>query len=103
MIKIINGKRYDTEKAKCIADYSNGCISDIFHYYHEALYVTSKGNYFIHGAGGAMSKYSVSVGSNQYEGSQDIIPMSHYEAFVWAQGHATPEALEHFSDLIEEA
>jgi hypothetical protein len=102
MTKVINGKRYDTKKAKLIASWCNGHCSNDFSYCSETLYVTSKGNYFLHGDGGAMSKYSVSVGNNR-GGSEDIIPMSHFEAFEWAQEHASPEELEHFNDMIEEA
>jgi hypothetical protein len=103
MTKVINRKRYDTEKAKIVAFWDNGYLCNDLYHYSETLYVTAKGNYFLFGSGGSFSKYSCSIGSNGRGGASDIIPMSRHEAFVWAQGHASDDELAHFDELIEEA
>ena len=103
MQKIIDGKRYDTEKAKLIAEDSWSYRSD-FNHYEESLYLTTKGRWFLHGQGGPASKYAESVPGGGWTGGQAIRPLTEQEAFEWFCHHADPEdAAEHFSDLIEDA
>lgn len=47
MRKIIKGKIYDTEKARLIAEYSNGLSITDFRHVYEDLYVTRAGQFFI--------------------------------------------------------
>jgi len=56
MRKTIQRKVYDTTKSKLIAHNINGQWGDPAGY-EEFLYQTAKGYYFIHGIGGADSKY----------------------------------------------
>jgi len=104
MRKIINGVRYDTDKAIEIgsAHYSNP--SD-FRHWEASLYVTPRSKrFFIAGAGGPMSRFSQSVGQNSWSGGSDLIPMSPEEALEWAEQYLDPsEFEEHFADLIEDA
>ncbi len=103
MIKIVNGKKYDTEKSERIGHYSNGDNSTNFCWYEEELYITKKGNYFLYGDGNASSYYSESDGNSSW-GIRTIIPMTREEAFEWCQEtENTDTILEHFSDFIEEA
>jgi hypothetical protein len=102
MKKTINGKTYNTETAKEIGSWSNNYYYNDFNHCQESLYVTKKGNYFIHGSGGPMSKYSVSVGNNCWGGSSDIIALTESEALEWAEEH-DQDAVKHFSHLLEEA
>lgn len=104
MKKIINGKRYDTEKAECIGGYSYGYPSD-FNYIHEALYVTPRSkSYFLAGEGGANTKYSTTVSQGSWSGGERIQPMSESDAFEWAQRYLEPDEVEkYFSHLIQDA
>lgn len=103
MQKVVNGKRYNTETATMICDYSFSNLGD-FKYIQEALYVTKKGNYFVAGKGGPMSSYARSLGNNTTGGSSEIKPIDKVGAFEWAQKYGEVEKVfEFFADLAEEA
>ena len=53
MNKVINGKRYDTDKAEQIAQSDNGCYVGDLDYYCETLYRKRTGEFFLHSEGGA--------------------------------------------------
>ena len=74
MKKVINGALYDTETAKPLGKDSYSNPRD-FHHWKETLYRTKSGKYFLHGKGGAMTKYAVSVGLNEWCGGEKIIPL----------------------------
>ena len=103
MQKIIDGKRYNTKTAKLVAEDGEHYRSD-FNFWSEGLYLTSKGQWFLHGEGGGLSKYAESASGGGWTGGTDIRPLTEQEAFEWFCHHADPEdAAEHFSDLIEDA
>lgn len=85
MKKIINGKLYDTDTAKEIAVWSNGRSYSDFHHCVETLYKKRTGEYFLHGAGGPMSKYAESCGDNSWSGGSRITPLSYKAAKEWAE------------------
>ena len=105
MKRIIEGKRYDTETAVKIAYWCNGLGDRDFNNCEEALYRTKNGKYFIHGAGGPMSRWAHSCGNNSYSGGSGIEALSPTEALEWIERHdlevdeRTPELLE----LVTEA
>jgi hypothetical protein len=105
MKSIINGFRYDTEKAILIGKDSASCSVTDFNYWESALYKTpKKGSYFLAGSGGPMSRYSKTVGQNQWTGGSKIEPMDRESAFKWSQSHLNESTTEEeFGDLIEEA
>lgn len=86
MKKIINGKMYNTETAKKLADYSHLYPSD-FNYFEETLYKKKTGEYFLYGKGNAASKYAVSEGSNSWSSGWDITPMSELAVRAWLEKH----------------
>ena len=87
MIKVINGIRYNTETATEIAGDGNGlCCSD-FQHWCEYLYRTAKGAWFIHGQGGALSRYGVSVAGGS-GGSEVIKPLTDDDARAWLMSHS---------------
>jgi hypothetical protein len=99
----INRLVYDTETAEFVASASHGCRSD-FNYWAEALYKTKRGNYFLHGEGGAMSRYAESLGNNSRCGGSAIVPMTEAEAIAWCEEHGRQAAIdEYFQHLVEEA
>ena len=86
MKKVINGALYDTETAKLLGENSYSNPRDFAHW-RESLYRTKSGKYFLHGEGGAMTKYAVSVGQNEWSGGEKIIPLDLDSAQKWAEEH----------------
>lgn len=103
MRKIINGRTYNTETSRVIGIYQNGYSRSDFNYYEETLYCNTKGAYFLHGVGGAMSKYSRNVGGNTFAGGEEIIPLTLEEAQEWAEKHLEVEEYEAEFGECEEA
>ena len=103
MKQIIEGKTYNTETAELIGSYDNGHYANDFRQKSELLYKTAKGNFFLHGIGGAMTEYGKDCGYGR-DGGSKLIPMSEQEAFEWAQLHLQTDTTEkYFSQHIEEA
>lgn len=108
MIMIIDGKRYDTETADCVYAWSNNhFVSDLGHR-SKSLYRTKSGAWFLHHEGGAMSDMAVSVGSNEYGGSEKIEPVSEDDAFGFLQRHsddadAMKTIEKYFASRVEDA
>ena len=86
MKKVINGSLYDTETAKLLGEDSYSNSRDFAHW-RESLYRTKSGKYFLHGEGGAMTKYAVCVGQNEWSGGEKIIPLDLESAQKWAEEH----------------
>jgi len=104
MKKIVNGKRYDTETATRIENWWNRLSDSDFNHCEETLYKTKNGNYFIHGCGGPMTNYSVSVGNSGYGGSTQIRPLTKKEAYEWCEEHNLTDIIEEeFVDMIDDA
>ncbi|KAJ49379.1 hypothetical protein BD780_003494 [Clostridium tetanomorphum] len=102
MKKVINKKVYNTETAELIAKCGNGLGSSDFRYLFEELYRTKKGQYFLYGEGGPMTKYSESAGNSSW-GISTIIPLTDEEAYEWLEENGKSESIEkYFKDLIEE-
>lgn len=104
MKQVIGGKVYNTETAEVIGSYSNNLSYSDFRNFEETLYLTKKGNYFLAGQGGPMTKYAESVGDGLGSGS-DITPLSKESALQWAEQYCgdDEDVMEHFKDMIEEA
>lgn len=103
MKKIISNKVYDTEKAECMGEWNNGCYTDRSRYCSECLYRKRTGEFFLHGSGGAMSKYAVSHGNNNWGGGEKIIPLTYQSAQDWAEEHLSGEEYESiFGAVVED-
>jgi hypothetical protein len=102
--KVIDRILYDTEKAEEIFSWENHYSRMDFDFVAEVLYRTPKGNFFLVGEGGPMSKYAVPAGSNATSGSSDnITPISKEQAITWLENHEGDEKiLELFPEEIEE-
>ena len=73
MRKIINGMRYDTEKAIKIGTYCAPGSTTDFYWYEATLYKTPRSHrFFLAGEGSAMSRFA-------------IIPLEDGEALEWAE------------------
>ena len=101
MRKIINGKLYDTDTARCIGSDSYSNTRD-FHHWSEELYVKRTGEYFLFGEGGPLSKYSRSLGDNEWSGGEQIIPLSYDKARKWAEEHLSADEYEEAFGLPDE-
>lgn len=101
MKKVINGKLYDTDKARYLGgdSYSN---SRDFHHWTEELYQKRTGEFFLYGEGGPMSKYAESIGQNQWSGGEKIIPLTLNNAMKWAEEHLRAEDYEEIFGLPDE-
>lgn len=87
MKKIINGKVYDTEKAKKVASWYSSYARNDFNYYEEELYKKKTGEFFLYGEGNAASPYSRRCGQNEWCGGEKIVPLTFKEAQEWAEKH----------------
>ena len=107
MKRIINGMRYDTEKADLIGDASYGCYpgSGDFSHWNASLYRTPKsGRYFLAGEGGAMTQFATHFPDGMRGGGSKLIPLEKGEALAWAERYLDPEDVEGaFGDVIEDA
>lgn len=101
MKKIINGKKYDTKTAKCVAWWGNGLSDRDFYHCNEGLFRKKTGEFFLYGEGGPMSKYSVAVGCNEWHGGEEIIPLTEQEAREWTEKYASEEYEEIFGEVEE--
>ena len=99
MTKIIEGKKYSTETAIFVGSDSYSHYGD-FRWWYEALYVKKNGEFFLRGEGGPMSRYCEMIGSNEWSGSEAIIPLDYDEAREWAEEHLDYETyVEYFGDI----
>ena len=108
MKRIIEGIRYDTDKAVEVGTFNNQGIgatsrSD-FNWWQATLYRTPRsGRYFLAGEGGPMTRFGKPTGDGTTYGEK-VIPLSKQEALEWAEQHLDPETVEQFfGDEIEDA
>lgn len=89
MRKIIDGKLYDTEKAKQVGEPWSpaGFWPGDFGWCEEALYRKRTGEYFLHGEGGPKTRYAEPYGQSGWTGGERIMPLSYDEAREWAERH----------------
>lgn len=103
MKAIINNKRYNTETAKLVGEAHHSYPGDFSHW-SAGLYRTPRGNYFLAGTGGPMSRYGHSCGQNSWSGGSKIITLSKQDALEWAQAHLESDEIESaFADSLEDA
>lgn len=103
MKKVINGKVYDTDKAQRVAEWDNGKWSDRLYRCCEDLYRKRTGEFFLYGYGGPGSKYSVSLGNDNWSGGEKIIPLTYEAARKWAESHLDGDKYDAiFGEIVED-
>jgi hypothetical protein len=104
MKAIINGLRYDTDKAIRVGNARFSEPGDWKHW-DEDLYITPRSKrFFLDGSGGPMSRYAVKVSNTGWSGGRRIVPLSREEALEWMQDNGLTDQIEHwFADAIEDA
>lgn len=83
MKKVIGGKLYNTETATKIA-----VISKRDHNFSDhttRLYITKKGNFFLQGKGGPMSRWAEPCGQSGWSGGEGLVEVSKNEALEFAE------------------
>jgi hypothetical protein len=110
MIRIINGRRYNTQTAidvlalDCNAGYYVIESNTDLRYEDTELYITKNGQWFLAGYGNAMSRWAQSCGGNSYGPGQGIEPISAEEAQSILENHGQTELIEkYFGDTIQDA
>lgn len=101
MKKIINGKVYDTEKAKAVGAWSNGGTWRDFDHREETLYRKKTGEFFLHGEGGPATNYAERI-DNAWSSGERIMPMSFAEARAWAEEHLDGDEFENIFGAVTE-
>ncbi len=101
MRKIVAGRLYDTDTARRVGSYAYG-DGRSFEDWEETLYVKRTGEFFIHGEGGAMSRYAEASGPNEWRSGERIMPISYEQARAWAEQHASPEEYEKVFGVAED-
>jgi len=101
MKKIIDGFRYDTEKADKVCDIWEANPRD-FKHIDAALYRTKRsGRFFIAGKGGPMTMFARRVDQNSWSGGSGIIPLSEEDALRYAEQYASTDVVELFFKVEE--
>jgi hypothetical protein len=102
MIRIIDGKRYNTETAEKLCDISRrGFYRNDFHYDDTYLYRTSAGAFFISGEGGALSRWSRPIGQNGSGGGDGLRPIDADEARELLEQYGAPEQVEEYFSVVD--
>ena len=86
MKKIINGKLYDTTTAQLVGSWDNN-MGGTFDHAAESLYRKRTGEFFLHGKGGARSRYATQCGYGSWGSGEAIIPLTWDSARQWAEEH----------------
>lgn len=100
-MKIINGKRYNTETAEHICYHGNNLGKSDFNAINMDLYRTPKGAWFVQGWGGAATRYHHQDGG-MYSGQESIWPVSNQEAQSIMEDAGAVDALEQYC-AVEDA
>jgi hypothetical protein len=105
MKAIINGKRFDTEKAKLLAEASSNLNRNDFGWWEETLYRTKRSRaFFLAGEGHARSHYATNLGGGSWGPGSKITPLTDAEALEWAERNLSADQIEAiFADRIEDA
>lgn len=101
MKKIINGKLYNTDTAELIGELNNGRSYTDLGYCEDALYRKKTGEFFLHGKGGAMTRYAEWVGDCR-TGGEIIIPLTIIQAMKWTEKNLTAHKYEEIFGKVEE-
>jgi len=97
MIKIIDGKKFNTQTAMLVAEWDNGYCSWEMMFQAGSLYRTKRGNWFV-----VFSCFERVFGSSAR--GRDIRPLTSEEAMAWLEEkNFTAELEEYFADITEEA
>lgn len=101
MKKVINGKLYNTDTAVELACYEAN-VADSLNYVTERLYRKRTGEYFIHGEGGARTRYAAATSDGWNRGGEAIFPLTAADAHEWAEQHISDDDFERLFGAVPE-
>ena len=101
-MQIINGKRYDINRATILYNWNNRKLESDPDYLSESLYRKKTGEYFLYGIGGANTRYGVWEGVTGRAGDK-IMPLTPAEARLWVESHATADEYAEIFSVLEKA
>lgn len=101
MRKVINHKLYDTETADYLGSTQEFPPRN-FRHFEEDLYRTGKGQFFLAGKGGGLSKYRQPTGDGMWCGGSDIFLLSESEAKDWVEQYLSVSDYESIFGSVEE-
>ena len=101
MKRVINGKLYNTDTAVELACYEAN-VTDSLNYITERLYRKRTGEYFIHGEGGARTRYAAATSNGWSLGGEAIFPLTDAEAREWAEQHLPGDEFERIFSAVPE-
>jgi hypothetical protein len=101
-MQIINGKRYDINRATILYNWNNRKLESDPDYLSESLYRKKTGEYFLYGIGGANTRYGVWEGVTGRAGYK-IMPLTPAEARLWVESHATADEYAEIFSVSEKA
>ena len=87
MKKIINGAVCNTATAKLLGSFDNGERPGDIGYVKESLYRTKSGIFFLHGEGGAGTRYARQTEPNHWRTGELITILDLDSAQKWAEEH----------------
>lgn len=102
MKKIIKGRKYDSDTAQFMGSREFGTPGDS-DYCLESLYRKKTGEFFLLGEGGPQSRYSRSLGQNNWSGGEEIIPLNWDAACEWASDNLDANKYEEIFGPVSEA
>lgn len=102
MRKIINNRAYDTDTAKELGWWSNDYSASDFRSFSETLYQKRTGEFFLHGEGGPMSRYSERADGGVWRCGEAITPLTYDKARQWAERHMDAEDYEGIFGAVSE-
>lgn len=101
MVKIINGKKYNTDTAEEVGSWWNGLGWNDFHAVQETLYRKRTGEFFLYGEGGAATQYAEPCG-DMWGAGEKIVPLSIENAKEWAEKNLSAEKYEAIFGTVSE-
>nr|DAF27431.1 MAG TPA: antitoxin [Caudoviricetes sp.] len=101
MKKIIDNKKYNTDTAKELGSVRIN-EGDGLYEVEETLYQKRNREFFLYGWGGAATKYSERVGSNNWCSGARIMPLSYDEAREWAERNLSTDEYESIFGVVSE-
>jgi hypothetical protein len=99
MIRIIDGKRYNTQTAELVAEVPCGYYSTDFNYHDTGIYISQKGTWFLAGSGNALSMWAKRAPGGGYGPGRGIRPLDDDDAREHLERAGATDAIERFFDV----
>jgi len=100
MKRIIDGKRYDTATAECVAYVGNDYNRGDFKRESTHLYRSNKGAWFVAGNGGPLSRWARMAG-NMWTDGEGIEAVTPHEARMLLEAHNETAEIERWFEIEE--